>query len=341
MPGVSYDTPQTSFTPVTPALECANRIFSLSDDIKGTSPFIIYVDGFLDGTIPNSNSSINGPLGDFFDREFSRALIKSAPPGKIHVMYVTPDAIPTSSKYDVDMPTYNTLMIERNAIVSSIPEAMVLAIRGVFTQADEKDSSQRGYALDGRLRGGDYSVNPSFGESSSFKTLALTLDISNLENRFIDASNTFVTSVSAGRSEASLSVNVFDAGLGFTFQDEISSSIQSNQRTLVEAGVFWLYTVLYPDIGLEACLQRNGLKPGDQVAAANEWNNMDDFTKRSSMIKLLREGKFYIDGQTEYEEAIQKASEYFRRTGMNSFDYNENNLGILYLRLKAALGATP
>ncbi|MBF0304532.1 MAG: hypothetical protein HQL41_02615 [Alphaproteobacteria bacterium] len=393
LPGFVFDVPQSSLTPVTPALECARGVISEALAKKYASgvdspQVVIFLDGFYDGTIPYGKSTINGPLGDYFEREFGRALVRYAPSTRqstvpaVRVSYSTPESLNT--KYYVGPRELDEIITRhrlpedlarsdakkkllelKSGLTSDISErerrnylaeirmlenkfpidrdrAVYILVRGVFTQADEAPVRQSGFGVNGSASGENFSLTPSLGNSSSAQTLALTLDLSNLGGRMVDASNTLVMSVGTARSDGSMRVTIDDVTLGLTFQDETRASLQSGQRALVEAGAFWTLSALFDRMAdITPCVGTGDAAPDEQARHAVMWNNLSHREQRRALTEKLQEAGYYSGSVSEIDEhALRKAIneaglKLLSRSGSTPFPFSDGNLGLLYLRLIA------
>lgn len=346
IPGFVYETPQIPFTPISSALQCAGSMLSKAfSDPSYKKVTILYLDGFYDGTVPNARYT-NGPLIDYSEREFARALIRTVPYSNFRIMYVFPENANVANKYGVG--NNDIALVQRDSILLKTQmagfgkDAQIFIVRGVYTQAETSPVSQWGAGVSNEIKTTTGNIAPSISSSSTASTVALTVDIANPLQQFIADSNTFIMNSGGTRTDGRLAVTVNDVSFGFTFQDETTATLQSAQRTLVEAAAFWTLTTLFNDnIDLTPCVGLPGATPENIVRAAIQWNSMNSIEKRMAMRTALRKSGYIDDDAHEnesgYTAAIAKAQKdmygdkFFGAKAY--FPFSDSSLGLLYLRL--------
>lgn len=342
IPGLAYDTPQPPITPITMALQCSNTALRsvYSQPQQQPRVFVIYLDGFYDGTQTASRTQTKGALASYFEREFARALVRFGPSEQLKVMYHTPESPDTVKKYFVgDKEMIDIQNAAKIGILGRQATGYFL-VRGTFTQSDDSPQDQSGGAANASIRKGIFAISPNIARNASDQTVALTVDIANVLTPYIGDSNTLLMSFGGNSVQGGLNVTIRDQSFGFTFQDEMHGTLQSAQRTLVEAAAFSTLNTLFGDkVDLTPCVTNGKTSPAVQTKLAVEWNGYSPVKKKQALISALQAAGYYhgnaveIDDD-EYHAAIERAqSEMFKKHEI-SFPFSEKNLGLLFLRLR-------
>jgi len=342
MPGLAYDTPQPPITPITAALECSNTALRSVFSRPQQQPrrFVIYLDGFYDGTQTTSRTQAKGALASYFEREFARALIKFGPYEQLKVMYHTPESSDTVKKYFVGENEMRNIQSTALQFLGQHLATGVFLVRGTFTQLDESPQDQSGGALNANIREGKFGITPNIARNASDQTVSLTVDVSNVLTPFIDDANTLLMSFGGNSVQGGLNVTIHDASFGFTFQDEMHGTLQSAQRTLVEAAAFSTLNSLFGDLAdLTPCVATGKTSPALQTRIAVEWNGYSPLEKKMALISALRSAGYYqgdpaVVSEDEYRTAIERAQDDMMKNHQISFPFSDRNLGLLFLRLR-------
>ncbi len=262
---VLKEKPKATVTNLSETLSCVRKNW------QGSPAGVLFlVDEIHDGTV-RPRSVNDGALSDAGRQELINALVEYFPPTDAIVLANTPPillsldelayngyggalfrtgtneyGLPDAQKV-MNMKKYYLQQLNQRRKLSGLPEfsfLRIVKISGSYTSFDsDSPFSRDGDAAKAGNSGHDASVEVGVGRSQESKSLSLVINLTNIENNFIAASNSLTLSFYKTGAEYNFAIRGAgskEGSFGFTKEKTIIEGTHSAQKTLIDAMALWI-----------------------------------------------------------------------------------------------------